>query len=356
MRRSNNLVIKAGPKALEILRRKGFHPSDVSAIAAAAGGPKWFVIYHLTKYIAEHILPHTERQIDLLGSSVGAWQMACLSTSDPGATLERLRDRYAGELYQMPITTDEVSRGCNATLNQTFSNEDISFIIDNQKVNLNIFAARGKGILNSNSRNRVYTGLLYNFLTNALSRKLVGLSFERHIFSTQMKIPIDLSRSILSTEMVQLNTQKFREVLMATAAIPLVMNGVQSISGHEEKTFWDGGLTDYHMVLPYHEDGLVLIPHFFPDLAPGWMDKALKYRRGSGKDLSNVILLHPSENYVASLPKGKISTRDDFLEFGEDQKGRATYWTQISEQGKVLRDELEEIIESGNMAEFATPL
>ncbi len=353
MSQNNNLVIKAGPKALKHLKKNGFNPKDVKAISAAAGGPKWFVIYHLTRYIAEHILPFTEGKINLIGSSVGGWQMACMSTSNPGPALQRLRDRYADEVYQMPITTDEISRGCHSTLLKTITDDDISFIINNQKVNLNIFAARGKGILRGTSKYRVYPGLLFNFLTNALSRKLIGLSFDRYIFSTQMEMPFDQSKSVLSTNLVQLDQQKFRDVLMATAAIPLVMNGVQSVNGQEHNTFWDGGLTDYHMVLPYYQEGLVLMPHFFPDLAPGWMDKSLKYRRAKGEDLSNVIMVHPSAEYVRSLPKGKISSREDFLEFGEDQDGRAKYWTEISERGTALKDELHEIIQSGNMANVA---
>ncbi|MEE9372207.1 MAG: hypothetical protein V3V00_04065 [Saprospiraceae bacterium] len=351
MTKTPNLIIKAGPKAKAHIEQYGFRPKDVKAISAAAGGPKWFVIYHLTRYIATHILPHVKGRVNLLGSSVGAWQMACLSTSDPSAALERLRDRYADEIYYLPISTDEISRGCRSTLEKTFSEDDVSYIINNKKVNLNIFVARGRGILNTNYKYRVYIGLGLNFITNAINRKMVGLLFERHIFSTQMEMPIEQLKSKLSTTLVKLDADKFRDTLMATASIPLVMNGVQNIKGYEQKTFWDGGLTDYHMVLPYKSDGIVLIPHFLPDLAPGWMDKSLKSRRGRGKQLENVIFMHPSEKYVKSLPKGKISTRDDFLEYGNDQGGRAKYWTEISEQGQVMADELDELIKTGKIAE-----
>jgi len=347
-----NITIKAGTTAINHIKKYGLRMEDIKSISAAAGGPKWFVIYHLTKYIAEHILPHCSERVHLLGSSVGAWQMSCLSCKDPGEALSRLRDNYAGELYNLPITTDEVSRGCKASLDKTFSDDDISYILNNKNVNLNIFAAKGKGIINSNRRGRVYTGLLLNFLTNILSRRTVDWSFQRHVFSSGFAIPFDTESSLLSTVIRKLDHNNFRSCLMATAAIPLVMNGVDYITELEGEVFWDGGLTDYHMTLPYHEDGLVLIPHFLPELTPGWMDKSLKYRRGKGSRLSNSIVIHPSNSYVKSLPKGKITSRDDFMEYGEDQDGRAQYWTSVSEQGKVLADELDELIKSGDIAQI----
>ena len=346
---SSSIVLKAGPKAYEHIKKNGFDPKDVKSIAAAAGGPKWFVIYHLTRYIGESILPKANKDIHLLGSSVGAWQMACLATSAPGEALERLRDSYAGEIYES-ITRDSISTGCRNTLQRVFSTEDIDYIF-NSNLNLNIFTARGKGVLRSNAKPAVYLGLLWNFITNAVDRKNIDLMFERNIFSSQSKAPINLSRSILNTELQRLDENNFRDVLMATAAIPLVMNGVQTIKNLENNTYWDGGLTDYHMSLPYFDNGIVLIPHFLPDITKGWMDKSLKSRRATGKDLPNALVIHPSSDYVSSLPKGKITTRDDFMEYKDDQEGRKEYWTNASEQGKELSDELDYLIQSGTIVD-----
>jgi len=355
MSKSEFITIKAGPKAKEHIKKNGFHPREVKTIAAAAGGPKWFVIYHLTRYIGEHILPQIEERAQLLGSSVGGWQMACLATADPGAALERLRDSYAGEIYE-DISRDSISRGCRNSLDQVFSDEDVDYIFKNEKVNLNIFAARGKGILRSNAKPAVYAGLAWNFITNAFSRKNVEWSFERNIFSSQLEMPIIPEQSILSTKLKELNASNYRDVLMATAAIPLVMNAVDYISNAPNEMFWDGGLTDYHMSLPYHQDGLVLIPHFLPEITKGWMDKSLKSRRATGKDMPNALVIHPSEKFVGPLPKGKITTRDDFMDYKDDQIARKEYWTTCSEMSKVMAEELDDLIRSGMMGDVLVDL
>jgi hypothetical protein len=42
----------------------------------------------------------------------------------------------------------------------------------------------------------------------------------------------------------------------------------------------DGGLIDYHLLLPYRElDSIVLYPHFAPFVTPGWLDKFLPWRK-----------------------------------------------------------------------------
>ncbi len=353
--KSKNIAIKAGQKAIELIRNEGLQTNHVRTIAAAAGGPKWFVIYHLTKYIGTEILPKIEGCVDLIGSSIGAWQLACLACEDPSAALTRLRDNYAGEYYQFPITTEEVSRGCLSTLNKTFSEGDIAFVLNNKKIKLNVFAAKGRGLLNSNNKASIYAGLAMAFLGNTLSRKNLNGFFRRYIFSSHNEMPIIAEELQINTILKKLDSNNFNACLMGTAAIPLLMNGVDYVDGLNGEVFWDGGLTDYHMVLQYKPEGLVLIPHFLPHLTPGWLDKKLKYRRGKRIDLANVVMIHPSENYISSLPKQKISSRDDFMEFGEDQDGRAKYWTEVSERGIVLAEEFDELIKSGKIAEVVQP-
>ena len=54
---------------------------------------------------------------------------------------------------------------------------------------------------------------------------------------------------------------------MATASIPLVLEGVPDIPDAPAGTYWDGGIIDYHLHLPYpRAEGLVLYPHFQPTL------------------------------------------------------------------------------------------
>lgn len=69
-------------------------------------------------------------------------------------------------------------------------------------------------------------------------------------------------------------------VLLATASIPLVLNGVSAIPGAPAGLYRDGGLTDYHLANPLTgKEGIVLYPHFLPQVVPGWFDKSLSWRQ-----------------------------------------------------------------------------
>jgi hypothetical protein len=99
----------------------------------------------------------------------------------------------------------------------------------------------------------------------------------------------------------------------------------------------DGGLLDYHLDLPYPKvDGLVLYPHFYPYVIPGWFDKTLPWRRARSHRLDNVILVSPSPQWVARLPYGKIPDRNDFRKM--DDVTRQRYWQQVTAETQRLHD------------------
>jgi hypothetical protein len=60
--------------------------------------------------------------------------------------------------------------------------------------------------------------------------------------------------------------------LLASGSIPLVLQAVNDIAGAPQGPYWDGGLIDYHLHLPYQRDeGLVLYPHFSDSYRAGWI-------------------------------------------------------------------------------------
>ena len=59
----------------------------------------------------------------------------------------------------------------------------------------------------------------------------------------------------------------------------MVVEGVE-IPGRPGEVHWDGGVLDYHLDLDFGPtDGLILYPHFYDHIVPGWFDKALRWRR-----------------------------------------------------------------------------
>ncbi len=107
-----------------------------------------------------------------------------------------------------------------------------------------------------------------------------------------------------------MNAQNFRPALTASGAIPYFMEGVPDIAGAPVGMYRDGGILDYHPVatLPSEENGLILYPHFYPYIIPGWFDKNTPGRRLTGPVTDRIILVAPSQTFVSRLPLAEYRT------------------------------------------------
>ena len=85
--------------------------------------------------------------------------------------------------------------------------------------------------------------------------------------------------------------------------------------------------------------GLVLYPHFQHRVVPGWLDKGLKWRHRATAALDRMVVLSPSEEWVRSLPHGKLPDRRDFTHYGTDSAGRAKAWLAATRASEQLVDE-----------------
>ena len=127
------------------------------------------------------------------------------------------------------------------------------------------------------------------------------------------------------------------------------MNGVR-IPGTPGGVHWDGGVLDYHVDLDFGAgDGLVLYPHFYSHVVPGWFDKSLSWRRARATNFRRALLIAPSPEFVANLPGGKIPDRRDFYTMPEAERFRR--WQGVVDASQTLGDELHELIETGRIAD-----
>ena len=167
----------------------------------------------------------------------------------------------------------------------------------------------------------------------------------------------EISFDRFHTHYVKLTSGNFGDALVASGSIPLVLQGVAQIADAPLGTFWDGGIIDYHLHLPYHRTpGLVLYPHFTDKIVPGWLDKMLPWRKARGPWLDNMILLSPTREYLDSLPHRKLPDRNDFKRFADDYEGRLRYWRCAMAESARLRDEFAEMVASGRVADAVLPL
>jgi len=133
-----------------------------------------------------------------------------------------------------------------------------------------------------------------------------------------------------------------------------VLEGVPDIPSAPRGVYWDGGIIDYHLHLPYHRArGLVVYPHFTDRIVPGWLDKGMPWRHARGEWLDNVVLVAPSREYLSKLPFGKLPDRRDFARFEGDDVGRMKYWRSAIAESARLGDALLEFARRPDPARIA---
>ena len=136
------------------------------------------------------------------------------------------------------------------------------------------------------------------------------------------------------------------DALRASCSIPFLLQSVTDIQGAPRGAYWDGGITDYHLHLPYASmpKGLVLYPHFQAQVVPGWLDKPWKQRHRASAALDNLVVLSPRPEWVQTLPNGKLPDRKDFQSYGDDLSARQRVWRQALAQSQRLADEFAQFI------------
>ena len=187
--------------------------------------------------------------------------------------------------------------------------------------------------------------LLMAFAGNAVNRRLLAPFYERTIFHASGFDPEIIGNDGFRARPVALTVNNFRDAVLASGSIPLVMEGMHNVAGAPPGAYRDGGVIDYHMNLPYTvaDDELVFMPHFFEHLVPGWFDKHLPWRKHDPRGTENMVLVAPSAAFVATLPGGKVPDRTDFERYAGRDDERISDWLEIVRRCRVLGDELEEL-------------
>jgi hypothetical protein len=321
------LAIRAGRRALERIRTHGLDPADIEVIPGAAGGPKALGIAGLDRAIFGEFLPRSPRVRHLIGASIGAWRFAAVCRRDPMNALAEFARGYTSQRYPKRASRKFVSDSARAMLADLFAGREDE-ILSARDWRLHILTVRGRWPF-AHGPWRTSLGFGMAAMANAVGRRHLARFIERTVFHDARDPPRCIADPFDAFRMhaVKLDRGNLGEALVATASIPFVLEAVVNIPSAPEGVYWDGGIIDYHLHLPYHRhDGLVLYPHFVDRIIPGWLDKAFPWRQARGEWLDNVIVIAPSREYVSKLPYGKLPNRTDFKRFHGDDDGRETYW------------------------------
>ena len=334
------LAIRAGARALARIRSHGLDPAEVALIPAAAGGPKGLALIGLDRAIFGEWLPRAPRRRWLIGASVGAWRMAAACLPDPVAALDRLALLYCDEQeYRCRPSPAEVTRVCTGLVDKLIGN-DAGAVLHHAQYKLAVLTVRGRGPL-ARAHRAAALGWGFAAVANSLGRGHLSGFLERGVFTTDVaSLPFFRTRfDAFDNQVIPITAANLNSALLASGSIPLILEGVTAIADAPQGTYWDGGIIDYHLALPYPQvDGLVLYPHFAESVTPGWLDKPFPGRRANAASLDNVMLVGPSRNFIARLPGGNLPDRSDFRRYRTDPAMRSNLWKQAITEGARVGD------------------
>jgi len=343
--------IYAGHEALAHIQQHGLKKDDISMLLGASSGPKWLVLHGFDQYLIDQ-LQDRQQPLDLLGTSAGAWRMACYAQQDTLAAHKRLTDAYIEQSYSARPTGDEILGSCRKMVNSMLGERGAEEVLTHPSSRLHLITTQCHGIAAKQHRFWQGLGFAIAALGNLVSRKSLGLHFTRIVMHHAEQKPPLLSTHDLPSRYQAMNEENVADSILSTGCIPILTKGVENIAG--QGIYQDGGITDYGFDLPFKPaKGFVLYPHFAQIPAPGWFDKSLKWRKPSHENYSHTILLVPKKEFVESLPFAKIPDRNDFVKLGDEE--RKAYWREVVQRTEVFSQQLAEL-KPQDWAEYAQPL
>ncbi len=343
------IEIYAGSAAREQIEQQGFKAELFSTFLGASGGPKWFVLYGLDRYLFGEFFKSRSQPLHLFGSSAGAFRAACFAQSRPLQALETLATLYTDTAYSKFASPAEVTAKVRLILDAMIPHDGIAQVLDNPVFKLHLSVARCKGAAASENRLVQLAAMLSAKRRNRRDRSDLASRFERYVFQPAGSKLSFTDPWDLPTRRVDLSRDNLIDAVLASGSLPVIMQGVRNIAGAANGIYRDGGIVDYQFDLNFTGDGLVLYPHYSSSLKPGWFDKNLN-RLASRDNHERTVLICPSPEFVQSLPYQKIPDRDDFRKM--DDAMRIKYWRKVVDQTQAMAAALAAFIESQDLGQI----
>jgi len=223
----------------------------------------------------------------------------------------------------------------------------IEQILNNNIFKAHFIVSRCTGLTKHENKPLQLMGLLTSILLNRIDRGLLKYQYQRYVYrAPTSKITIGDGYHF-DTHYIDLTTENFKQALLASGSIPLVMRGLKNISGAPKGMYRDGGIIDYHFDIGIKpSDGLTLYPHFSAIPKAGWFDKSLN-RKVNPAHYDNTVMLVPSEKFISTLPFKKIPDRKDFTTM--DSATRIKYWQTVLAETERLAENFDNLIQGKNI-------
>jgi hypothetical protein len=336
---ARSFAVRAGARAAAHVHASGLAPGDIGCVPAAAGGPKGLPLIPLDRRLFDPAHGWLrDAALELVGASIGAWRMAAAAMPDASAALDRLTDAYVGQTYPHRPSPREVAEQCRRLARAVLGGA--AAVEARPGRALSVVTARARGAL---ERGGTRSAFARAAMANTLSRPRLAAHLQRVVFTAGAARFPAAAFDRFGLDRVGLDEHNSEDALLASGSIPLLCEPVRNPRGAPRGEYWDGGLIDYHLLLPYSQlPKLVLYPHFAPQVTAGWLDKFLPWRRHARAHpwLDNVLVITPSPALVERLPNHKLPDRKDFYRYGADHAGRQRDWRRAIAEAERFADEV----------------
>ena len=342
------LELRVGKTAAKRLESEGWHADLIDGLIGASGGPKWMILGRMDRVLIADLLAGRSRPLDAVGSSIGSWRHAAMAQPDAVEAYDRFEKAYLAQSYRSAKpSVPEITQVALWLMNSLLGEQGGHSVATHPWLRSHIVTARGKGLNAQRPGKRLIAGMGIAALGNAVSRRTLPASFQRVVFAPEQASPLRPLLDGFDTQYVGLSEANVFHALMASGAIPYVFEGVYEIEGAGKGAFWDGGIIDYHFDLQrLPRDEVWLYPHFSNRTTVGWFDKFLPWRADQQVSVDQLIMICPTDEFIASLPFGKIPDRRDFGNIPESV--REPYWQTCVDESQRLADEFSELIHGSN--------
>ncbi len=342
------LRYRAGPRALERLRRQGLGPGAIRAVVGIASGPRWLALAGLDRALLSTDLLSGER-ILLAGASAGAWRMLAFAARDPEAAHRRLEGGYVEQVFEKGDTPADVSRAYRRLLEEVIAG-DADHILGHPVFDLAIHTVRARA---GGRRAGLLASLLAAGALNLATARATGLFFERVLFHSRPS-PFPAFDGRLAV----LDRDNLLPAARATGTVPYYLEPVRDIPGAPRGAYVDGGLADYHLRQTYVQAGagIVLLPHYRRRILPRWLDQFRASRRPAAEATADVLQVYPSPAFVDGLPDAHVPDRHDFKRFAADPRERIRRWREVVAASEALGEQFLADLDSGRLIDRVRPL
>jgi hypothetical protein len=350
-----DLFIRAGNKAFEMIKDRGFDFDQITTYVGPANGSKWLIASGFDLPLLKSGVLGNAKPVLLSGTSVGAWRFAAWLQPEPAKSYESLIEAYISLACAPNDNPGTVMDKMSSIINSYIDDDALPFALNNKRYRLSVITARSLLLNKSDVLWVQKLGLLLASLGNSLSPFFLNYFFERIVFYYAPLPPRFCLQKGFKGKAIPLNTINFKDALIASAAVPLRVKGIRDIYGAPNGIYRSGALFDYHLNQKYQtkENEITLLFHHQKAIAPGCFDRNNKSRWLTGPKLDNVLLIYPTRDFVRTLPKGKMPNLADFM---KNPQERVENWRKVVNSSSILGDQFLELVHSSKFPEAVRKL